>query len=222
MNIRPLMQNGAFMKMTSFVKNAFVKSGEVRKISPLFFLVAGGAIAAGALTSCAPSMPKTKGLSYLSVGALNIPVSHIEVHVTPGTCEGVGITSVSLIDMTKQWANEHLLAAGGRNRLKLIIEQALVQEESLPVDSSPVGWFKVENTDRYPGKLSVRVELVTPMGQLLGQVRITVSSEKYVPENYTIPERRALLISLYEDLINRLTLEADKAIPEMIRQSRGE
>jgi hypothetical protein len=185
------------------------------KIKTLLFL--------GCLTGCVPSMPKTKGLSYLSSESLNVPVSHIEVHVIPGISAGVGITPVSLIDMTTQWANEHLIAAGGRNRLKMTIEQAEVKEESLLVDSSPAGWFKVENTERYPGKISLRVELVTPTGQSLGQVSITVSSEKYASEKYAVPERRALLISLYEDLINRLTQEADKAIPAMIiSQSRGE
>jgi hypothetical protein len=188
------------------------------KIKTLLFL--GGFL--GCLTGCVPSMPKMKGLSYLSSGSLNVPVSHIEVHVTPGMSAGVGITPVSLIDMTKQWANEHLIATGGRNRLKMTIEQAEVKEESLTVDSSPAGWFKVENTERYPGKISLRVELATPMGQSLGQVSITVSSEKYASEKYTVPERRALLISLYEDLINRLTQEAEKAIPAMIAQSRGE
>jgi len=187
------------------------------KPNPFFFLAA-----LCTLTACGPSLPKTKGLSYLSTRTLDIPVGHIEVHVTPGVCEEVKLMPVSLIDMTKQWANEYLVAAGGKNRLKMTIEQASVQEESLSVDSSPVGWFKVENTERYPGKLSVRFDLRTPSGQSLGQVRVTISCEKYVPENYTIAERRTLLISLYEDLINRLTQEADKAIPEMIRQSRGE
>lgn len=174
------------------------------------------------LQGCVSSDPEVRGVDYLKNPPVEISVRCVQVKIRPSVDNDPGIGLVSLVDMTKQWAKEHWVAVGGSPVLKITLCQAKVQEESVKANSNSVAWLTMEHKEKYSGQLTVLFELFSRQGQRVESLSITVSGEKYVPENYSITQRRVLLLSLYEDLLNRLTREADKALAPLIEIHKGD
>jgi hypothetical protein len=147
-------------------------------------------------------------------------VQHIQVCDEGGGGDSIErLAPIALKEMVKQWAQEHFSAGSGHGTLRVLVKEAFVQEIPLAPQSGIQRIVRIENSEKYVGRIRIAFEFVPQKKQGLGRIVVHVSREKYVPENFSIKERRALLLCLYEDLINQLTLETDKAISEMLQNS---
>ncbi len=166
---------------------------------------------------CEPSMPTTKGMNYLCRKPLELPVKSIQICMAPEADTACPkTTSVSLLDVVQQWAREHLAASGTAGVLKITIVNAFVKEIPLRSNAGVKGFWTIENTEKYCGQVHINFEYGSNISvKYMNKINVSVSGEKYAAENYRIPERRSLLIALYEDLINRLNFEVDKALPSL-------
>ena len=123
--------------------------------------------------------------------------------------------------MVQQWADDYWQPMGGCCRLIFSIQNIQIVEEALACKLAAKDWVQVRNSDIYKGKMTVSCQLLAPNGALLGNTNITVLHERYVPENYTFSQRKALWHQLYENLINQLTKETTTHIPDMICRLNG-
>lgn len=171
------------------------------------------------LNGCGPITPETKGFSYLTKPPLSLPVKIIKLNIAANMDSFPEIGTITFSQLLSQWANEHFSTNGRNGCLRMTVREATVQEVSLKPKSGIAGIFKIENTEKFCGRVSVCFDVADgPADPFVAQVVVTVTGEKYAPENFRVKDRRALLLLLYEELIDRLTVEADRVLPDMVNR----
>lgn len=177
----------------------------VRKMGNVF--LRGGLVLV--LHGCGAPPPMTQGAAYLTQDPLEIAVQTVHVHddSSPVPNNDTIIRSVSLPHMVRQWAQDAWLPKGHKGRLNITIQAADVQEKFLPVDMSVARLWKYQMPEQYSGTLTVRLVYDNGFGRQ-ASARIQVHADKPLSEQYTVAERRIALVGLYEDMLNRVHVQA--------------
>ncbi len=174
------------------------------------------------VSGCKPSVPTSSGLTYIQMPKVPIAVSRIDVSVSPCVHEENPLISLPLSVMLKQWAKDHWEMMGGRPRMTICINKVDIKEQVLVCPTSFNRWTSVPNSDVYKASMMVSCELTAPNGAKMGKTDFTIRYEQYVPENYTLAQRKELWNQVYEGLINQLTIESNEHIPRLLtRASSG-
>ena len=103
-------------------------------------------------------------------------------------------------NIARRWAAERLVPEGTRGQVTLIIEDASVVTEDLPVKAGVEGWFTTERDTRLKARLKARLEYVDVSGGLTAYAAdVEAVADRTTLESYTVNER---------DLAYYKTLEA--------------
>lgn len=170
------------------------------------------------LQGCTPRPPEAKGAFYLKKAPVSIPVSRIDVNIQTSMIGDklASTDQISLIDMTQQWAREFFIPIGGAHKMIVKIEQAELTRAPLQRNPSLTSWVDIQNTETYTARLQICFETTgTPYGMTKKSVRVNMAAEKAIPETYTLAERKVLILSLYEELLNRLTQESGRLLAKI-------
>ncbi len=170
-------------------------------------------------SGCKPSVPTSSGLTYIQMPKVPIAVSGIDVSVSPCVHEENPLISLPLSVMLKQWAKDHWEMMGGRPRMTICINKVDIKEQVLACPTSCNRWTSVPNSDVYKASMMVSCELTSPNGAKMGKTDFTIRYEQYVPENYTLAQRKELWNQVYEGLINQLTIESNEHIPRLLTRA---
>ena len=136
-----------------------------------------------------------------------------------GVHEENPLISLPLSVMLKQWAKDHWEMMGGRPRMTICINKVDIKEQVLACPTSCNRWTSVPNSDVYKASMMVSCELTAPNGAKMGKTDFTIRYEQYVPENYTLAQRKELWNQVYEGLINQLTIESNEHIPRLLTRA---
>ena len=114
----------------------------------------------------------------------------------------------------QRWADQRLRAVGTDGVARVIIQDASLIEEPLATRSGPVGWFRLERSERYTGRFAVRVE--AERGALRGSAEAVAQRSATVIENATLAERESTLFALTENAVRDLDGELDRNIRQYL------
>jgi hypothetical protein len=114
--------------------------------------------------------------------------------------------------MAERWAFDRLSAAGGEITARYVIMDASVIETALPRTQGLRATFKIEQSERYDGRIIVRLDLLTPRGNVEGSVTAQVDRVETIGENASIADREALWFSMVEAMGRDLNAQMERQI----------
>jgi hypothetical protein len=170
------------------------------------------------ISGCKPSIPTSSGLTYIQMPKVPIAVSRIDVSISPCVHEDNPLMALPLSVMLKQWAKDHWEIMGGRLRMTICVNKVDIKEQVLACPTA-YRWTAVPNSDVYKASMMVSCELTAPNGAPMGKIDFTIRYEQYVPENYTLAQRKELWNQVYEGLINQLTIESNTHISRFLTRA---
>lgn len=104
----------------------------------------------------------------------------------------------------ERWAQDVLQATGGPDKLIMVITDASVTETKLQVKKGLEGAFTTDQTERYEGRISVRLEIRTPENRRRAVAEAFATRSATIPEDATLADRETLWYGLTEKLLNEL------------------
>jgi hypothetical protein len=121
-------------------------------------------------------------------------------------------------DAIRQLLEHRLVAVGGSGTVQAVILDASVKEEPLETQSGLRGFFTTEPELRLEGRFQVRVDRLSPAGEVLNSVSSSVVRTRSIPEGAAYVERQKIGYQLVRELLDDL----DAALIANIRANFGE
>jgi len=167
-------------------------------------------------------MPDPLGLAYLEAKPLRLKVARVEVakkyessSKPPHIENDLPVPPTAMI---QQWTQDRLIPVGKKGYAVVTIEEASVTEKSLKRTRGMQGFFTVDQSEQYEGRLSVRVEIFDERGTSQGSAYARAQGSQTVPENITLGQRRKIWVHMMENLMNKLDEELDRNIKLHLEQ----
>lgn len=171
----------------------------------------------GLLGGCLhPKPEETKSLTYLSKDPLFLPVEQISFCFPPCSSDNIRVSNVSLVDMLHQWGKTYLKSSSETPYHLTISFNNIVIEERV-VDPEKKGMsalLYIQSREKYTASLDVLCVLRKPGSEKTMTIHIDV--EEDIPETYSPLERKTILLSLYTDIINRITKNIEEKLYKFI------
>jgi hypothetical protein len=162
------------------------------------------------------------GLQSLSKAPISLNVASIEVmnDYTPSDDDFCVDTlmSPSPSEIVQQWASDRFQLRGTKGRAVLVIEEASLKEDPVPLDP---GNFFSSPLIRYRGNLVIKLKLFSSDGDRLGTAEASASASRTASESLTVREREKLWICLVETLLNQLDPVLESKIQEHLSDFQG-
>jgi hypothetical protein len=170
--------------------------------------------AAGLAAACAPTRPPqpVPTLAFPQRPPVALDVARVEVvndYVSPMASPHVEqFAPTPPAAAVRRWADERLRAEGLSGTLRVVVEDARITETPLPRTGGLQGVVRRDETERYDGRLSVRLEAAR--GDLTGSFSAAAERSRTVPEGITLAEREAVL----QEMVNAMAEEVDRRLVE--------
>jgi len=167
-----------------------------------------------AAAACAPTRPPAPApvLTFDPRPPIVLDVARIEVvndYVSPMAAPHVEqFATTPPAAAVRRWAEERLVAAGAAGAMRVVIEDARITETALPRTSGLQAVVRRDETERYDGRLAVRLEAAR--GDLTGTFSVAAERSRTVGEGITLAEREAVL----QEMVNAMAAEADRRLAE--------
>ncbi|NTU76382.1 MAG: hypothetical protein HGA90_00955 [Alphaproteobacteria bacterium] len=176
-----------------------------------------------ALTACASeSSPPSSNLDYSSMGKVALDVQDLRVvnraYATPQWPPYVGhLHKPYLADAVSRWAADRFQAVGSSGQATIIIKDAGVSEQVLPVSRGYESVIERAQTKKYVGRLDVALEAMSPDSSRTAIA--TAHAERYetLPDRPSEAERSAV----YRKLLDGLMADMNKNMNQAISQHMG-
>jgi hypothetical protein len=179
---------------------------------------AGLALAAG-LGGCAGRAPPSRQfaeITFRQFAPLRFRAGRVDIateYAAPQTAPNVDHQfPVTLSAMAERWGFDRLSAGGGELTARYVIVEASVIETSLPRTQGLRATFKIEQSERYDGRLITRLDLVTPRGAVEGTVTAQIDRVETIGENASIAERETLWFTMAEAMGRDLNAQMERQI----------
>jgi len=176
----------------------------------------GGAVG---LTGCAGRAPPRRefaDITFRQFAPLRFRAGRVEVasdYVAPRTGPNVDhLFPVTPAAMAERWAFDRVSASGGDLIVRYVIIDASVIETALPRTQGLRATFKIEQSERYDGRLITRLDLVTPRGAIEGSVSAQVDRVETIGENASIADRESLWFGMTEAMGRDLNAQMERQI----------
>lgn len=111
-----------------------------------------------------------------------------------------------------QWAKDRLKAVGVRNIVRATIITGAVVEVPLKRTTGIRGAFTTDQSERYDGTLSIKIEIIGPHGRQLASVQSKANRSRTIPENITVTDREEVWFRMAEAMMNDLNLSLERQI----------
>ncbi len=178
---------------------------------------AGGLFLAGCNTPV--SIPVYPDITFQHRSPIRLAVMAVEVVETEQTAPAAApqrdirtALPVSPLAAMTNWARDRLTPAGGPGVALVTITENQFVETPLDTRTGVQGLFTVDQSERYEGAMSVKVEIVGDPGRS-GYVEASATASRTVPENYSYNQREQALY----DMVDSLTHALDDRLEQEIR-----
>ncbi len=171
-----------------------------------------------ALSACAtePPPPPVVPTDFASRGKLNLDVQNIKVidrtYSVPRRSPFIGhLSSPTPTEEVLRWATSRLAASGASDaQATLVIRDASVIQEGLPVTRGLEGWYTREQASQYVGRVDVVLDIQAGFS---ARRSVTAHAEYAVtlPEDPTDLEKQAIYRKLLNGLLDNLDRNFDQA-----------
>jgi hypothetical protein len=173
------------------------------------------------LAGCGPKLPSGKVDSYLNEERKHVPAAVVALSVMPCVSSADklmgGLMKIPLSKMLEQWKKEHFVPNASEGKLLFCVEEAQIKEVPLKASSHFFGFLSSEESkEKYVARITVIIQYEHPRFPKMSPGRISVQTERYVPQASTVEDRRLLISFLCEDVLMRLTQETDLFLAKLI------
>lgn len=172
----------------------------------------------GVLTACLHPKPDTlKVLHYLNKDPLFLPVRNITFCFPEKNSDNICVSDVSLLNMLEQWGQNYLTASGETPYvLTISFKNISIAECPLtPEKRGLTSMLYIQSREKYVASLDVLCLLTKDTQKKTMTLHIEVEQE--IPENYTPLQRKTVLLSLYTDIVNRVSQNIEEKLYEFIK-----
>lgn len=102
----------------------------------------------------------------------------------------------------ERWGQDVLQAAGGTDKLVMVITDASVTETPLKRKKGLEGAFTTDQTERYEARIAVRLEVRTAENKRRAVAEAFATRSTTIPEDASLADRETLWYALTEQLMN--------------------
>ena len=113
-----------------------------------------------------------------------------------------------------RWATDRLQAVGTQNFVRVTILKGSVVEVPLAQSKGVKSVYTIDQSEKYDGTLSVRIEIIGPGGQQLAYVASQATQSRSVPENITLADREQTWFRMTEAMMNDLNRSLERQIKQ--------
>jgi len=166
------------------------------------WIVAVSLIAVAFLAACETTVSRAviPELSFKHLPALSFAVGRIEVvenYRSPLRAPHVEhLFPIPISAALKRWSDDRLVAEGGTDVMRVIVEDASAVTEELETNKDLEGLFTNEQAERVDARLQVRIEITDENGEVLAFTNIEAVRSRTTPENVSLSDRD----QIYNDL----------------------
>jgi hypothetical protein len=161
------------------------------------------------------SVPKTIGFTDLP--KIQLAVSDIEVAneykptmADPNVDHLANPTPTAVL---QSWVKDRLQAKGSNQfKARVIIRDASITDNKLPVAEGWRGWFVNEEANRYTGKMAISVEIVRPDGYVEAYVSAKAEESRTTKENARLTDKENAWFDLTQAMAQSVNAELEKQI----------
>lgn len=166
------------------------------------------------LSACADAPPEATvmpDLTFEQVQKVSLAVAKIEVYddyeAPAGKPHAEHMLKAQLDDTAKKLIEKQLVADGMEGVLRVIIEDASVIEEKLPVAKGVIGAFNFEPEFRYTSRVVLRFEKVSEQAPdiIIASARVTANRASTTIEDISLAERDRMFLSMTENIMKDLS-----------------
>ena len=183
-------------------------------------------LAALVLAACQaqPPAPPLGDVNFNNLPPIQLAVSRIEVvdeYTPPLRAPNVEHDMpVSPAAAASRWANQRLRAIGGPGVARVIISDASVVENRLPVETGIRGTFTTNQSARFDARVHVRVEIRNDRGFTDAFAEAGAARSRTLPETASVYDKDKLFIDLVAGLMSDLNAQLDANIASFLRTHR--
>jgi hypothetical protein len=177
-----------------------------------------------ALVSCSTPEPRPTPmqLDFSGMGKLYLSTEDVRVvnraYSTPQHAPYIGhLFEPRLADAVNQWGVEHLKAVGQAGHATLIIKEASVQQQALPMEGGMDSWFTRQQAMKYVGRVEVAFEAQNPQDHSTGLASAQAVYSVSIAEEPTEVERYAA----YKTLVDGLMKNLNQAFTQSVKERMG-
>jgi hypothetical protein len=164
------------------------------------------------MTACANDAPaplQPMVLDFAKLGKINLAVAHLSYMNNaprPPTKDVAVFQNYKpqLSDALYRWGVDRLQASGTQGQATLVIHDADLRRDTLPLKTGIDSWFTRQQSERWSGKVTVDLRIEGAASNFAGNASTTVTRSTTLPEDANAAERenayRRLLRSMMEDL----------------------
>jgi hypothetical protein len=148
---------------------------------------------------------------------LRFAVDRIEIedaYVPPLRDPHIGhLSPLSPGEAAEAWAASRLVAAGGGVALaRVVITDAPLTEEELEQESGFRSLFTTQQSERYAGRIAVRISFLDADGRQLGALSAEAERSQTIAEDATLGDREALWVDIAEKLAADIDAQVRKVM----------
>lgn len=169
------------------------------------------------LSACADDPMPTPKLDYALPPKINLDVQRLTLvdHSTApvmGAVPGVGRFQPSIADAVRQWATDRLQAAGASGDGEIVIRDASLTTQALPIEHGFSSWF----TRQQASKFTARAEVDVSVRGQAGFAEATAEATRYesLPEDASEAEKK----KAYFDVLNALMRDLGRNLEGSINE----
>jgi hypothetical protein len=195
-------------------------------LSSLSLKSAAIGLAALVLAACQaqPPAPPLGDVSFTNLPPIQLAVSRIEVvdeYTPPLRAPNVEHEMpVSPAAAANRWADQRLRAVGGPGVARVIISDASVVENRLPVETGVRGTFTTNQSARYDARVHMRIEIKNDRGFTDAFAEAGAARSRTISETASVYDKDKLFIDLVTGLMSDLNAQLDGNIASFLRNYR--
>ncbi|MDE0780588.1 MAG: hypothetical protein OSB67_07530 [Alphaproteobacteria bacterium] len=165
------------------------------------------------------SSPQFPQLTFTHLPSIQLDARTLTVVDNYLSAERSGVTQgipIPLDVVVHQWARDRLVPAGKNGEIVVTITEASIIETTLERTKGVRGFVTTDQSERYDGRLGVKIEIRDAAAQRVGDVSAVALRSRTVAEDLTLNERDRVLFAITEAMINDLNSELEKAIGQFL------
>jgi hypothetical protein len=118
------------------------------------------------------------------------------------------------LDALHQWVEDRVRASGKDKRLQVIIKDASVVEEKLPLTKGVKGVFTNDQAARYTGRIALEMRIYGDRAVSLASTQINATRSHTLAEGASVAQRDQLFYNLTKQMMADVNAELEKNIQQ--------